>query len=59
MFVQIFASASIKENIEARVAGPLWGNSSLNDGFSSQRVNNIENDFMVWRHYGACLPFHL
>ena len=51
MFFQPFVQADIKENINVRVIGPLWGESPVTGGFPSQRASNAESVSVAWRFY--------
>ena len=52
LFAQPFAQAPIKENTEAGRHWPLWGESTGDRGFPSQRASNAENVSISWRHHG-------
>ena len=40
---QLFVQAQIKENIKAPCHWPLWGESTGDHGFPSQKASNMEN----------------
>ena len=52
LFVQPFVHAYIKENIRARVTGPLWWESNGDRWIPSQRASYVENDPIPWHHHG-------
>ena len=56
LFAQTFARAHIKENIKAPRHWPLWGESTGESGFPSQRTINAENVPIWWRHHGSGMP---
>ena len=40
-----------KENLKARVIGPLWGKPPVIGGFSLQKASNVETVSTSWRHH--------
>ena len=52
LFAQPLIQVQIKENIKAPHHWPLWGESTSEQWFPSQRASNVENVSIWWCHHG-------